>query len=203
MLHLNSKKNQAMIVGTRNKLSNIRDPIPFRIQNHDVQYVNKYNYLGIVLDAEMSLIPLCNNILKRVTDKIYMLRKIGRYLTYKALSLIYKQVILPIIDYAGFLLIACNNDRKGDMQVMQNDALRFCNKSRRADRITLVEMHKKANLSSLEQRRCIQLLTLMYKMSKDDSNRKIEARNMKIMKNLLLRQTLKSVQNMQIKRSIL
>ena len=106
-----------------------------------------------------------------------MLRKIGKFLTYKALILIYKQVILPIMDYAGFLMIAYTKDRKCDMQIMQNDALRFCSKNRRVDRILLEEMHKTANLSSLEQRRCIQLLTLMYKLSQDVTNRKIGARN--------------------------
>ena len=100
MKKLNSTKSQALIVGTRNKLSKTHDPVPFRIQNHDVKYVTKYNYLGIVLDADMSLTPLCKTISTRVNDKIYMLRKIGKYLTYKASCQIYKQVILPILDYA-------------------------------------------------------------------------------------------------------
>ena len=66
-----------------------------------------------------------------------MLRKLGSYLTHKASIQMYKQVILPIIDYAGFLLIASNKDRKSDLQTMQNDALRFCGISKRSDRITL------------------------------------------------------------------
>ena len=86
-------------------------------------------------------------------------------------------MILPITDYAGFILIACNKSKKSDLQPIQNDALRFCSKNKRSDRISLVELHKKANLASLEQRRCIQLLTLMYKMSKNESNRKIHIRN--------------------------
>ena len=81
------------------------------------------------------------------------------------------------MDYAGFLSIACNKDKKGDLQVLQNDALRFCSKNAHTDKILLVELHKKANLASLEQRRCMQLLSLMYKLSKIESNRKIGARN--------------------------
>ena len=106
-----------------------------------------------------------------------MLRKLGSYLTYKASKQIYKQVISPIIDYAGILLIACNKDRKSDLQTIQNDALRFCGKNKGSYRITLNDLHKKANLASLEQRRCVQLLILMYKMSKNVENRKIYARN--------------------------
>ena len=83
-----------------------------------------------------------------------MLRKNRKHLTYHAELQIYKQLILPIFDYAGFLLIACTKDKKHDLQVLQNDVLRFCNNNNREDRVLLDVMHKKANLSSLQQRRC-------------------------------------------------
>ena len=177
MLKLNSKKSQAMILGSRNKLSKILNPKPFELQNQDLKYVKKYNYLGIMLDAELSLVPLCKTIEKTIINKVFMLRTIGHYLTHKAAVQIYKQLILPIIDYAGFILIACNKNKKGCFQTIQNDALRFCSRNKRIDGISLTELHKNSNLSSLEQRRCIQLLTLMYKMSKEESNRKVYIRN--------------------------
>ena len=176
-LSLHAKKSQAMIVGTRNKISKLNDIIPFQINNICMKYVKQYNYLGIILDAEMSLIPLCKNVEKRVIDKVFMIRKIRRYITYHAALQIYKQLILPIFDYAGFLLIACNKNKKHDLQVMQNDVLRFCNNNRREDRVMLNDMHKHANLVSLEQRRCKHVLSLMYKLSKNADNRKIALRN--------------------------
>ena len=93
-----------------------------------------------------------------------MLRKLGKFLTYKASILIYMQVILPILDNVGFLMVACG--KKKEFQIMQNDALSFCNNSRRNDRISIVNLHSKAKLASLEQRRCLQLLSLMYKLTK-------------------------------------
>ena len=177
MLKLNGKKTQAMIVGTRNKLSKLKNPRPFLILNQEVKYVSKYSYLGIVLDSELSLAPLCKSIENRVSNKVYVLRKIRRYITYKAAIQIYKQMILPFFDYAGFLLVACNKDKKGDLQVIQNDALRFCDNTHRNDRVLLEILHNKAKLSSLEQRRSIQLLQLMYKLSKNNENRVIGTRN--------------------------
>ena len=61
-----------------------------------------YNYLGIELYSEQSLTVLCKNVEKRVMDKVFMLRKIRKYLTYKASLQICKQTILPIFDYSGF-----------------------------------------------------------------------------------------------------
>ena len=176
MLRLNSGKTQAMIVGNHTKISKIKGLKPFVILQKDIKYVKRYNYLGIILDPEMTLVPLCKNIEKRVVDKIFMLRKLGRYLTFKASIQIYKQVILPILDYAGFLLIACNKNKKGDLQIIQNDALRCCSNVRVNDRISKIELHKKAKISSLEQRRCVQLLLLMYKLSRKVGNRAVGIR---------------------------
>ena len=75
-LALNGNKSQAMIVGTRNKLSKIKNLIQFKINNTSMKYVKQYNYLGVLLDTEMSLIPLCKNVEKIVIDKIYMIRKL-------------------------------------------------------------------------------------------------------------------------------
>ena len=51
-----------------------------------------------------------------------------------------------------FLSISCNKNKKHDLQVMQNDVLRFCNNNKREDRVMLNDVHKKAKLVSLEQR---------------------------------------------------
>ena len=69
---------------------------------------------------------------------------------------------MPIIDYSGLLLLACNKSQKYDLQVIQNDVLRFCDNKKLEDKISIELLHKKAKLSSLEQRRYKQLLCLMY-----------------------------------------
>ena len=101
-LRLNESKTQAMIVGNRNKLKKIDVPEPFLLHGKTVKFVKQYNYLGKIIDAELSLLPLYKNIQKRVIDKVYMLKKLRKYLTYKSAVQIYKQTILPIFDYAGF-----------------------------------------------------------------------------------------------------
>ena len=175
-LTLNENKTQAMIIGNRNKLRNLVNPEPFTINNKIVTFVQKYNHLGFLLDSEMTLLPLIKNLEKRLIDKIYMLKKLRKYITYKASLQIYKQTILPIVDYAGFILISGNIGKKHDFQVMQNDVLRFCENKKLEDRISLDKLHEKAHLISLEQRRAKQTLILMYKLSKNEINRKVPAR---------------------------
>ena len=138
-LSLNGNKSQAMIVGS--KLKNIT---PFKINDTSMKYVKQYNYLGVILDAEMTLIPLSKHVEKIVIDKVYMIRKLRKYLTYHAALQI---LVLPIVDYSGFLLVACNRDKKQDFQIIQNDVLRFCNNNKREDRVSLDTIHGKAKLN--------------------------------------------------------
>ena len=110
----------------------------------------------------MSLKPLLSHIKKITTSKISTLSKIRKYMTADSALAIYKQMILPLFDYSGFLLISCYKTDREDLQVIHNNALRLCLDIRLTDRISLVEIHRKANLVGLEQRRCIQLLSLLY-----------------------------------------
>ena len=126
-LKINIEKTKSMVVSTGTKLKNLGVILNLEMSGMPIQFVKQYNYLGIILDAEMSLIPLMKNIKKRVNNRMFQLRKIRKYINKQAAIMIYKQTILPIFDYAGFLLISVNAGDKHDLQVMQNDALRFCN----------------------------------------------------------------------------
>ena len=101
-LKINAGKTKAMISTTSTRLKNLRNVPSFKILGKDVQFVKQYNYLGLMLDNEMTLVPLLKNIKKRVNNKIFMLRKLRKYLTKEAAIFVYKQTILPILDYAVF-----------------------------------------------------------------------------------------------------
>ena len=131
-----------------------------------IKFVRQCPYLGIVLDNTMPLIPLVNNAKKKVLNKIFLLRK---FLTFEAAVAIYKKLILPVIDYAGFLLICCRLGDKGDLQNMQNDILRICFGTRISDRVSIEKLHKKCKILGLEQRMRKQILWLMYLLSREDN----------------------------------
>ena len=91
--------------------------------------------------------------------------------------MIYKLTILPYMEYAGFLVVACTLEDRRDLQKCQNDALRICTKQRLRDHVRVDELHVKCNIISLEQRRRNQLLDLMYKKRRDVSLHKVFPRN--------------------------
>ena len=107
-LQLNADKTKCMIVANRGKLKNIYDPAPFNGGNRQIMFVKRYSYLGIILDDEMSLEPLYKNVCRQVEQKLFMQRKIRRHITRRAAVSLYKQMILPLFDYSGFLLLSYN-----------------------------------------------------------------------------------------------
>ena len=145
-LRLNHGKTKAIIFGTRSRLSNLHDPSPFKMGANNIDFVNSHTYLGIPIDATMSLTPLVKNIKKRVSNKLFMLRKIRKFLTFDASVTVYKQTILPIIDYAGFMLISCKKEDKYILQKLQNDVLRICTRNKMSDRVSIHELHAKCKI---------------------------------------------------------
>ena len=172
-LKINTRKSKSMIVATKSRLKHIENVNSFCIHGKSLEIVSQYNYLGIILDNEMSLIPLVKNIKKRVNSRIFQLRKVRKYMNVHAAILVYKQTILPILDYSGFLLISVNDGVKHDLQIMQNDSLRFCKGIKLLDKISIPILHNSIKLLSLEQRRQIQLLKLMYIQSQKGRMRAI------------------------------
>ena len=68
------------------------------------------------------------------------------------------------------MLLAVAVDDRKDLQIMQNDALRFCYNVRLNDCVNIVDLHTRAKLSSLEQRRIRQLLRLQFLLYKKDTD---------------------------------
>ena len=124
-------------------------------------------YLGVTFDDVMSLGPLMKHVKTRLSNKIFMLCKIRKFLTFDAAVLVCKPTISPILVYAGFMLIANRKEDKNDLQVLQNDILWICDRSHISDIISIEKLHAKCKLISLEQRRRKQLLSLMSMLSHD------------------------------------
>ena len=72
-----------------------------------------------------------------------------------------------------FLLISLNNGDKHDLQIIQNDVLRFCKNVQMLDMVSVAKIHDSVNLLSLEQRRQKQLLNLMYIQARKGRSRAI------------------------------
>ena len=162
-LKLNITKSKCLIFGSKSKLRTVDYNNVLNLSGTPLEFVHSYKYLGVSLDEQLNLTDLMSGVKKAINGHLFKLRKIRKYITPKCAVLIYKQTILPLLDYAGFLLNSCNISDRDDLQVLQNDCLRICYNVYRRDHILISTLHREANLLILDQRRKIQLLSLMYK----------------------------------------
>ena len=112
----------------------------------------------LVINAE----KYYNKMTKNYSFSLYKLSKLRKCLSKKTRILIYKQTVLPIIEYADFMLYFCNAKNREKLQRMQNRALRGCLDIYNARDIGTNILHDTVSLDTLSQRRMTHLLNIMY-----------------------------------------
>ena len=165
-----------MLICSKGARTIIGSPAPFKAGNSEIMFVRKYCYLGCIIDDELTMLHEYKAVYRKAERKIFMLGKLRYFVDSNTALLIYKQAILPFFEYGGFILLSCNNGRKKDLQILQNNALRMCLRYKLADRVSEMRLHTESKLQSLEQRRSFQSLKLMYQQSTDIRNLKVVER---------------------------
>ena len=125
-LKLNVKNSKCLLIANKIKLRSVDKHYTLKVGGDVLDFVDSYNYLGYYLDTEMSLKPLLSHVRKITTSKIKVLHKIRKFLDKSSALAVYKQMIMPLFDYSGFLLLSCLKTDCEDLQVIQNYALRLC-----------------------------------------------------------------------------
>ena len=172
-MYLNASKTKTMLVKSTCHNNLYR---PLNTRGKSIQFVSTFNYLGVLIDDQLSFTPYYNLIKRNMENKIYVLTKIRKYVDNRTTLLIYKQAILPLVEYAGFVLISCTIGQRYELQVLQNNVLRLSKRYYLLDRIRIEQLHFECKILGLEQRRRKQLLRLMYLHSKVHTNIKIPIR---------------------------
>ena len=168
-MYLNTNKTKAMLIRSTNHYNLYR---PITSMGRTIQFVNNFNYLGVIIDKQLTFTPYYNLVKRRMENKIFIMFKIRRYINSNTATLIYKQAVLPLVEYAGFILASCTQAQRYDLQVLQNNALRLCKGYRLLERIRIDRIHLECKILGLEQRRRKQLLRLMYLHSRVEENMK-------------------------------
>ena len=162
-LTLNTQKTKFTLFPRKDKQPNL-PPIP--CNNCHLDETENYVYLGVDIQNNLSMDLYVNSVCKKVNYKLYIFKKIRRYITTHAAILIYKQTILPYFDYGGFLmdnasqlaLSAIDKYKKRALRIIEYKSYLYCAKS------TNIFYHE-YRIVHLRYRRNNQLLSFMFMMS--------------------------------------
>ena len=159
-LTINVEKTKLMVFGNKKTREKILDT-NIVYEGQPIKEVPSYNYLGIKIDQKLTYDNHAGALIQRVTDKLKYLRRIRRFINSKAALAIYKNMILPILEYGDILLISTKVSTRKRLQTLQNKALKC---ALGVDPLTSTEeVHSMAKLDRLHIRRQQHIMQLMYK----------------------------------------
>ena len=151
-----------MLALRNNNYPGVVESLVVKMSNTALANVSTYKYLGVDLDRNLSHENAVHNTYLKANKKLFTLRKIRPYLSQEVSALIYKQYILPILDYAAFLFESATKQELKSLDKVQNRAVRLIGRvhheNERIENIYSIEL--------LKDRRCSHHLALMYWLSR-------------------------------------
>lgn len=117
-LTLNLNKSKVLLISgsTAKKIKQIKETVVVTINNEPLELVSEYKYLGIVLDERLNFHSHLDSIRKRISQRLYLLKKIRWVINYKDALLLYKSSILPYFDLGSLFYVCCNHDKLNSLQ---------------------------------------------------------------------------------------
>eukprot|EP00745_Piridium_sociabile_P033008 TRINITY_DN5647_c0_g1_i9.p1 TRINITY_DN5647_c0_g1~~TRINITY_DN5647_c0_g1_i9.p1 ORF type:complete len:921 (+),score=13.12 TRINITY_DN5647_c0_g1_i9:226-2988(+) len=108
-MSLNDKKTKLMLITSRQKRQNITFGMPpIHIGNKQIDEVDNHKVLGVTIDNNLSWSPHIDVLSKRVSQKVFQLSKIKKFLDVNARKQFYHSYIQSYIDYASTLYDLCS-----------------------------------------------------------------------------------------------
>ena len=136
-----------------------------------LEKVESYKYLGVDITSDLNMNPYVNNVYKKANYKVYMFSKIRKYITRYAAIMIYKQTILPYMDYCSFVMDSACQYSLSKLDKIQKRSARLIEyrprKDREEDVNTLLRAYR---IQPIRDRRIQQLLCFIYQESKNPLN---------------------------------
>ena len=141
--------------------------------------VDQFNYLGVTLDKYMTLGPHISKVINLAKVRVAQLRRTRKYVDKDTCLLLYKQMVLPTMEYCPIMLDGAPAWGTPALQVQQNHALRACERIANPRDIDIDVLHANNTMEKLEERRNKQLLAHIYRLAKVPGNIVVPVRDLR------------------------
>ena len=113
-----------MLIGSRQRLAGINNEPTINIGGGNLRRVSKTKSLGILKDENLNWNDQIDNISKKASKGIGILRRAEKYISQQALLTIYQSLVQPYFDYCSVVWGNCNQTCKDKLQKLHNRAAR-------------------------------------------------------------------------------
>lgn len=135
------------------------------IAGKSIEKVNEMKYLGVIVDRKLSFRPNTDFIIKKISKKISMLRRMKKKLDIDTRLLLFNTIISPHYDYCSTLLFLATNNELDQLQRLQNRAMRIILNAGPMEHIQ--NMLQTCDLLSVKQRIYYNVLKFMFKIKRN------------------------------------
>ena len=161
-IFVNTDKTKYMIFGSKVTLAKCKEKaIKLSINKQPIARVHNYCYLGMTLDEQLNYELHAQKTFRLVRNKLIQLRSMCFFLDKKAALLVYKNMILPILEYGDIFLSSLSKTTRAKYQTLQNKALRIALARKNRENTDL--LHQDAGIVKLDKRRKIHSLQFVYR----------------------------------------
>ena len=143
--------------------------LEIKIGNTSLEEVDTYTYLGVKLDNRLKFDGFLKAKCNKINVRLHQLGKMRKYITNNIANLIYKQTIVPLYDYADFLVESGQNAFIERLNTLHSKALRIIDgtTNKLADDIQLEYAYR---LLTPKTRRNEHHCAIMYRLSRTRGN---------------------------------
>ena len=120
----NHKKCEAMLIGSRYIVKNTRK-LQVILDGNIMKQTEHFKDLGVYVDNCLPWNKHVTYIQYRVYSKLKLLNRISSFLSRNILLRIYKQTVLPLLDYGCVIWIDCGKGNAERLERVQNQAMRI------------------------------------------------------------------------------
>ena len=158
-LSLNVKKTKMMIIGSRQRLRMI-PPFTVSLNNERVELVNKFKYLGVILDEFLCFDKHIDHVVDKTTTKLGMLYKTRWLFDLETTQMLYSALISPYFDLGNTVYRVAAQYQLQRLQVIQNAAARLILLADSS--MSTYDLHENLNWDTLATRASKAMVRIVY-----------------------------------------
>lgn len=164
-LTVNADKCEFMLIGSRQRLANIKesDNLKININGVDIKRVHECKHLGVIIDDNLTWNQQIDNIRKKCLKGMFMLKQCkSNHIPKNLLTTVYNAIVVPHLDYCNIVWANCGSTVSRKLQVIQNRAARIiCGAKWDTPSIQVLSQ---LNWNTLATRQNNSMLTQIYKI---------------------------------------
>ena len=173
-LTLNMSKTEFLLIGTRQKLSNLPEKPNLAIDCKPVHQVSVSKSLGVQIDENLNWTNHVNMISKKISSGINAIKRVRHLVPLETLLTVYNALVQPHFDYCSAVWGNYSKGLSDKLQKLQNRAARiitFSNYDTNAD-----GLFKQLKWNTLDHQHKVSKLTLMYKVLNNETPNYLRAK---------------------------